>query len=237
MAVPTPKLKDTTPPARAHRIFFRHNALDDDYGRLAFVEEDQFDKIDYAGVLPCETVYVAAGQGICLQAKRGVLTTYEAQLFDAKTFEVTKKVPLAGIPSRCRVSPDGKIAAYTVFVTGHSYSSGAFSTQTHLLNAGTGEIVADLESFAITRDGQPFKNTNFNFWGVTFTPDGNDFYCTLSSNKQHYLIKGDIASRTGTVIHEQVECPSLSPDGRRIAYKKRCTIENRLIWRLHILGL
>jgi hypothetical protein len=232
-----PDVKEPTVPVVARRIFFRHNALDNDYGKLAFVSEDQLEKIDHAGRLSCETVYVAAGQGICLTANRGVLTTYEAQLFDAKTFEVAKKVSLAGIPSRCRVSPDGKMIAFTVFVTGHSYSSGDFSTQTHLLDAHTGEVLADLENFEITRDGQPFKNTDFNFWGVTFTRGGKNFYCTLSSNKQHYLIKGEVASRTGKVIHEQVECPSLSPDGTRIAYKKRYIIDNRLIWRLQILDL
>ena len=48
-----------------------------------------------------------------------------------------------------------------------------------------------------------------------------------------YLIEGDVDTRTAKVIAEDVECPSLSPDGRRIAFKLR----DGNSWRLHVLGL
>ena len=41
--------------------------------------------------------------------------------------------------------------------------------------------MADLETLQITRDGQPFKNADFNFWGVTFAQDSNTFYATLGT--------------------------------------------------------
>ena len=44
---------------------------------------------------------------------------------------------------------------------------------------------------------------------------------TLSSGGRHYLIKGSVNGRDARVIHEGVECPSLSPDNHRIAFKKR----------------
>ena len=53
-------------------------------------------------------------------------------------------------------------------------------------------------------------------------PKGDQFYCTLSSQGKHYLVKGDIATQTATVLRENVECPSLSPNGTRIAYKNVC---------------
>ena len=33
-------------------------------------------------------------------------------------------------------------------------------------------------------------------------------------------MRGALAARTFTVVRENVECPSLSPDGRRLAFKK-----------------
>ena len=72
---------------------------------------------------------------------------------------------------------------------------------------------------------------------MTFTPNYKKFYCTLSSNRKHYLIKGTIAARTGSVLYEDVECPSLSPDGLHIAFKKRTVANGRLAWRLTILRL
>jgi hypothetical protein len=135
------------------------------------------------------------------------------------------------------VSSDGKLAALTVFVSGHGYESVSFSTQTLLIEADSGRTISDLENFSVSRDGQPFSNKDFNFWGVTFTPDARYFYSTLSTNHQHFLIKGDIAARSAVVIHENVECPSLSPDGARIAYKKRGVAGGRVFWQLHILDL
>jgi Tol biopolymer transport system component len=78
---------------------------------------------------------------------------------------------------------------------------------------------------------------DFNFWGVTFMPDdSNEFYATLRSAGATYLVRGDVAARTMTVLQTNVECPSLSPDGTRIAYKK--LIGDVLgQWRLHVLDL
>jgi hypothetical protein len=135
------------------------------------------------------------------------------------------------------MSSDGKLAALTVFISGHGYASVNFSTQSLLIETDNGRIIADLEEFSVSRDGQAFSNKDFNFWGVTFTPDTRHFYATLSTNRQHLLVKGDIANRSASVIHDNVECPSLSPDASRVAYKKRLTVGGRVFWQLHILDL
>jgi hypothetical protein len=217
-----------TPDRGSKQIFFRYNGVDSHYGQLAFAPYEKLDQPQFIENLSCEAAYVAGGRGICLSANRGLLTTYAAKLFDAKTFKIINEIPLKGVPSRCRMSSDGKLAALTVFISGHGYESVSFTTQTLLIEVNTGRIVADLEDFSISRDGQPFSNKDFNFWGVTFTPDARHFYSTLSTNYQHFLIKGDIANRSGVVIHENVECPSLSPDASRIAYKKRLTRGGRV---------
>jgi Tol biopolymer transport system component len=132
---------------------------------------------------------------------------------------------------------NGKIAASTVFTSGHGYDSVSFSTQTLLIDVASAQIIADVEAFSVQRDGKPFKNKDFNFWGVTFSPDSRYFYATLSTQRQHLLVKGDIAARSAVVIHDNVECPSLSPDGKRIAYKKRLNRPGNVAWQLHVFDL
>ncbi len=221
----------------SRRLFFRYTGVDNHYGRLAFASYDRLDQPQFVDALSCEVVSVAGGRGICLAADRGLFTTYAAKLFDAKTFKVIAEIPLKGVPSRCRMSSDGRLAALTVFVSGHGYASVNFSTQTLLIEVDKARIIADLETFKVTRDGRPFSDKDFNFWGVTFTPDARSFYATLSTNGRHFLIKGDVADRSAEVIYDDVECPSLSPDASRVAYKKRFVADGRVFWRLHVLDL
>jgi hypothetical protein len=200
--------------------------------------------------LRCDRVSFAAGQGICLQTDRGLFTTHRAVLLDDR-LQPRHSFTLEGAPSRTRVSPDGRLGAITVFVAGqlHGYSSSAFSTKTVLLDMASGDVIADLEQFTTWRDGKRFSAADFNFWGVTFARDGNTFYASLRTaagsppqpgpggrRAQTYLVRGDVGLRKLTVLHENVECPSLSPDNRLIAYKKRVG-PDRDPWRYYVLDL
>lgn len=230
-----------TPPkpqglVRSGMLLFRHTAVDANYGSLAIASLADLTKPSFHAALRCEAVHFSGGRGICMSADRGVFTTYAAHLFDNNMNE-TVKLPLEGVPSRTRVATNGEIGVTTVFVSGHSYAAVNFSTATKLIDMKSGRILADMESFAITKDGQPFQAKDFNFWGVTFERDSNRFYCTLSTGGKHYLVHGNVAQKSGQVIHENVECPSLSPDGTRIAYKKRFVIDGRIVWQLHVLEL
>jgi len=218
------------------QVLVRSNAADS-LGRLGIVDPAQPSGIRLVGSLVCEVAYAAGGRGICLNPERRILGEFSATLFDAKTFAPLGKVPIHGLPSRARVSPDGSLAAYTVFASGHGYASMDFSTDTRLIDVAQARVLSNLDEFTVTRDGKPFKNRDFNFWGVTFTPDSKFFYATLSTQGQHLLVKGEIATRTAVVIHEQVECPSLSPDGRRIGYKKRSGKGDKVTWTLSVLDL
>jgi hypothetical protein len=171
-----------------------------------------------------------------LTADRGVFTTYRAVIFDDK-FQSRHTVNLTGIPSRTRVSPDGKLAAITVFVSGHSYAGGAFSTMTTIVDTAGGTTVGELEQFAVTRDGKPFKVVDFNFWGVTFASDSNTFYATLGTGNEQLLVRGDVRAKTAVVLRGGVECPAISPDGKRVAFKKRDVINGVFGWRLATLDL
>jgi hypothetical protein len=191
------------------------------------------DKRALAG-LACDRVYFAAGNGLCLTAAGAFASHYVAKIFDA-SFNVRKEFTIAGIPSRARVSPSGRLGSLTTFVNGHSYSPGTFSTQTLLIDMTTGAILANLEKFTVLRDGKRIHNRNFNFWGVTFARDDDHFYATLGSGGNTYLVHGSIRARTMRVLYTHLECPSLSPDGTRIAFKR--SLNSHGSWRIYVLNL
>ncbi|MCW2996264.1 MAG: hypothetical protein JWQ18_3759 [Conexibacter sp.] len=188
------------------------------------------------GKLTCERVAFAGGHGICLALAHSLPTpSYEARIFDAHE-HVTGKLSLPGTPSRARVSPDGRYASSTTFVGGDGYTNpGAFSTRTRVYDVASGKSLGDLESYEVTLDGKVINKADFNFWGVTFTGQGAQFYATLGTGDHHYLIKGDAATKQATVIRDGVECPSLSPDGTRIGFKAR--VGSPFQWRFHVLDL
>jgi hypothetical protein len=187
--------------------------------------------------LRCQRLDIAGGRGLCLLAEGATLrTAFKAQIFDPD-FKVQHTISLGGLLSRARVSPDGRYGAVTAFLSGHSYAAnGQFSTSTTLLDLRTGRELFDLEKLSITRNGKPFRAVDFNYWGVTFANDGNRFYATLASGHKTYLVEANLHTRTGRVIRQNVECPSLSPDNTRIAFKKRVDTGNGP-WRLTVLDL
>lgn len=185
--------------------------------------------------LACERVYYAAGKGICMGvAPSGV--DYTATLFGPR-LEPLHKIALTGLPSRARVSADGRYGAMTVFVTGDSYleSPTAFSTRTTIIDMASGKQIGQLEQFHVTKDGRPFDAVDFNFWGVTFAKDPNRFYATLGTGGHHYLVEGNVREKSMRVLREGVECPSLSPGGKQIAYKSR--IGDKPRWHLRVLDV
>jgi WD40-like Beta Propeller Repeat len=185
--------------------------------------------------LTCERVYYAGGRGLCMAiGASGV--DYQATVFDS-SFRPVHEFALTGLPSRARVSSDGRYGAMTVFVAGHAYlgSSGGFSTTTTIVDMHSGEQLGQLEQFHVTRGGKPFDAVDFNFWGVTFARDSDRFYATLATGPHHYLVEGSVRDRSMRVLRDGVECPSLSPDGKRIAFKSRIGSKTR--WRLKVLDL
>lgn len=206
--------------AAGSHVLFRTTALGDDYGRVGAAPLDDPAEARASAPLECERIDYSGERGICLQADRGAITTYRAVLFDGQ-LRVLESFSIAGSPSRTRISPDGSLAAYTVFVTGHSYAQGGFSTRTAIVDTDSGRELAELEKFTVTRDGEAFESVDFNFWGVTFAGNDGDFYATLGTGGKTFLVEGDLQAKTLTVVREGVECPSLSPDGTRIAFKQR----------------
>ena len=104
--------------------------------------------------LKCERVYYAADKGLCLTREVSYVTAKTTATIFGPDFQPQAKFSTPGIPSRARISPDGHRAAFTVFVIGHSYADLEMSTATFLLDTATGVPIANLEEFAVWRDGQ-----------------------------------------------------------------------------------
>jgi hypothetical protein len=232
-----PPLNDRTLASlqNAPHVLFRNTDLGTAHGQVFVASAGEQHTAKYPTPLVCERVDFSADRGVCLIAERGLTTRYRAATF-GRTFEELHQIPLPGIPSRVRVSPSGRRAGITVFVSGDSYAAGAFSTRAMILDTSSGEVIGDLEQYAVTREGQPFKAIDFNFWGITFADDRR-FYATLQTGGRRYLIEGDVSARTARVVDTDIECPSLSPDGTRVAFKKREMIDGRLVWLLSVQDL
>jgi WD40 repeat protein len=212
-------------------------ANDDTFHKVALASFAAPSEGAFVTDLSCLRVYFGGSRGICLTSTSSTSKTeWWAEVFDDH-FQPIKRLPLTGEPSRVRVSPDGRLAAATVFESGHSYAEHGFSTRTTLFDLREGQALGDLEQFQTRKHDQDFRAADFNFWGVTFAPDGDTFFATLDTAGVSYLVKGRARERTLEVIRDNVECPSLSPDNSRLAFKKRVGARSLGWWQIAVLQL
>ena len=229
-----PASADRTEVLAAPHVVFRNSALGTDYGRLAAVSLS-----DAAGPravfdISCERSYATADAGVCVTAKRGVVQTYGVSMLGPELQQVSA-TELVGLPSRARMSTDGSLVATTTFVTGHSYAQASFSTETIIRRDG--KSLGNLETWDVEVDGRPLQSVDRNFWGVTFASDDDTFYVTAASGGTTWLMKGSLSAKKLTALRTDAECPSLSPDETKVAYKKRLGNTTPGIWRIAVLDL
>ncbi|EME63437.1 hypothetical protein [Amycolatopsis decaplanina] len=201
-------------------------------GGMLYVDESGRVRQDDRVGPSCQRVDVAAGTLACLRA---TAVPDQAELVVTKQGAEPRRISEWGTPSRVRVSPSGRLVGWTVFRAGDSYLGGVgtFSTTAGIYDFDTGSHYGSLEDFALTVDGKPYPAKDLNYWGVTFARDDQTFYATARSASGIWLVRGDLRGRTLTTLRRDVECPSLSPDGTRVAYKFRDGDQ----WRLHVLSL
>jgi hypothetical protein len=184
--------------------------------------------------LKCDRFAVAKQTAVCLAVQPGTLPAVTDVLVLDGRFGVRHTESLPGTPSRARVSPDGKRVYWTLFVTGDSYAATGFSTRAGIYTVDSGRLAKSIEELPVFTGGKRYFAPDVNYWGITFAADGNRFYATLGSKGRTYLVEADYGRFRGKTLRENVECPSLSPDGTRVAFKKK-TAEGT--WRLSVLEL
>lgn len=219
-------------------IVFRSTLPGNEYGLVAAVPLDDPTGPRAFTDVACDRVDVSGPLASCLRTIAGIATRWEAELLDT-SWKPVETWGLPGIPSRTRLSDDGSLVATTSFVTGHSYATVGFSTLTEIHRAD-GTSLGNVEDFALTVDGAPFTASDRNIWGVTFAPDDDTFYATAASQSagKTWLVRGSLADRTLTSLREDAECPSISPDGTHIAYKKVLDhVGGQPVWALAVLDL
>ncbi|MEU9303405.1 hypothetical protein [Streptomyces sp. NPDC048269] len=184
----------------------------------------------------CDRFYAAGDRALCLRKLPGIPARTQALVLDRQLREV-RRVTVPGIPNRARVSASGRLLSWTTFATGDSYATSAFSTRTSVLNLNTGYLIKSMEEIPLTLDGSRHHAPDVNYWGVTFARDDNRFYATVSTKGRTHLVEGDLRNWTATALRENAECPSLSPDNSRIAFKKKVSDDPAAPWRLYVLDL
>ncbi|GAA5083441.1 PD40 domain-containing protein [Microbacterium yannicii] len=207
--------------AEGDRIVFRNTATGQGYGLVSSVPLGDPAGARAVTSTACDRVAAIEDEFSCLRSERGITPTYTATLYDNNESQL-QQWPLPGIPSRTRYSPDGTLVATTSFVTGHTYATIGFSTGTTIHRAADGsDVSGNLEEWTLYVDGEVSAPVDRNYWGITFIDD-TTFYATvgMTTAGATYLVKGDIPSKTMRTVAESVECPSLSPDGTRIAFKR-----------------
>jgi hypothetical protein len=214
-------------------LAFRQTAVDENYGRVGTTPLDEPAAEPDLRDLSCERIHMSATSGVCLSVDRRAVTTAEVLLLDGE-MNVRHRLATPGIPSRARVSPDGRWAATTTFVTGHSYAQSGFSTQTEIYDMASGESLGNVEEFTITQDGAEVTAVDVNVWGVTFSADGESFYATVKTGGEVFLARGDVSKQAVEMLDVPAECPSLSPSGKLLAYK---AVSGPGIWEIRVRSL
>jgi hypothetical protein len=218
-----PSGAETTAPtdwAKGDRVVFRNTATGQGYGLVASVPLSDPTGPRAVTSTACDRVDADQDAFVCLRSERGIAPTYTATLYDNNQKQLLQW-PLPGVPSRTRFSPDGSLVATTAFVTGHSYATIGFSTETAIRKTSDGSSFGNLEDWKLLIDGKESEPLDRNYWGITFVDD-DTFYATVGMTTEGitYLVKGDIKAKTMSTVLKTVECPSLSPDGTKIAFKR-----------------
>jgi hypothetical protein len=216
-------------------IIFRSLDPGADYQRIAYLPVGQPRAHRRVASQRCLRVAAAARQAVCLRASLNPTKPYDVVSLNDR-LEPVGDQSLGGIPSRARVSSDGGRWATTVFVSGHSYTSISFSTET-ILHDRDGKTSRNLENYAFILRGARDNAADRNVWGVTFAGDPAKFFATVATGGLTYLARGDVHAQTLTAIRENAECPSLSPDGRTIVYKKLVDPSVPGVWRFYALDI
>ena len=151
--------------------------------------------------------------------ERGVVTKYERSTLDADWHGRSTRRRCPGIPSRTRLSPDGTLVADARSSSPATPTCRPASPPRPRSAASTAASYGNLEKFTLVIDGRTVDPQRPQRLGRHLrrrpapstppsAPAGRPTWSGATS-----------ATRTLTAVTENAECPSLSPDGTRVAFK------------------
>lgn len=197
-------------------IAFVNRIPGDDYLRLSVIGDDGERRLLDRS---CDRFHTAEGTLLCLtQTSLGL---YQAQLIDLTDPESpVVHSEVAALPSRARLSQDGQWASWTVFISGSGYQDvGGFSTVVRIRDIAAGRS-ADMSTYEVVSDRTEFKFDEPTYWGVSFGTDG-EFWVTGQFDGFLEVLKGSTVDQTLTPTGLTGSCPSVSPDGKTLVYKRQ----------------
>jgi hypothetical protein len=216
-------------------VMFRTLAPHRAHGRVAMVPLGVRHDARYVAPLSCARVQYASGTGLCMVEEpqpagvKNVVYTFD------RNFVRGGRIELTGIPIRARISPDGRLAAVSVYAEEESPAGERLASETILIDVASGRVLADLREFAVDNASHPPIEGPVDIVSVTFQPDSDGFYATLSAGATRYLVRGSVERRRLEVQRLGLANEALSADGKRLLAKKQ--VGARGFWQLVVVDL
>jgi hypothetical protein len=221
-------------PAPPPFVIYRALAPREAYGRVALLELRPGAEPRVSS-LSCLRLHYAGGRGLCaIQQPRNEAIVNVVQVFD-RSMIAAREVVLDGIPTRLRVSPNGRYAAITTYAEEETPEYERLATRTRFIDLRSGRQLGDLRDFRIEFHESPALSGPMDFSSVAFERDGDRFFATLSTEAERYLVAGSLRERRLTVLRPGVASEALSPDGSRLAVKR--LLPDRGFWQLAVIDL
>lgn len=215
-------------------LIFRTLAPSNAFGRVARLTLGRPGDDRQISHLACLRLHYAGGRGLCVtQESDGKDASHAAYVFD-RSLTRGPRIALAGVPTRVRVAPDGRLAAITTYAEEESPEGERLAIDSIIVDMSSGRTVADLRQFRIENHDLPPLNPPVDVGGVAFERDGDRFFAAVSTATERYLVSGSIHERRMTPIRTGVASESLSPDGRQLVVKKP---GERGFWQLAVIDL
>jgi hypothetical protein len=215
-------------------IMFRTLAPPRAHGRIAMAALASSD-VRHLTSLRCARVAYAGGRGLCLvEEAEGMVVDHVAEIFD-RSFRRVGRLALAGVPTRVRVSPDGRIGAITTYAEEESPAGERLAIESVLIDLNASQVLADLRDFRLDVSDAQTVVGPLDFASVSFDRDPDRFFATLSTPTERWVIVGSLRERRLRLLKADFATEALSPDGNRLVVKQR--VGDRGFWQLGVLDL
>ena len=226
----------STHPVRPPFVIYRALEPKSAYGRLAILALTPGASPQITS-LACSRLHYAGGRGLCAVQEQSVgsgTTTNVAYVFD-RSATPGRRIALDGIPTRLRVSPNGRVGAITTYAEEESPQGERLVSRTRIVDLLHGNVVADLSDFRLDQVDTPDITDPVDITGLTFERDADRFFATAVTPTERYLMAGSVRERRLSVIRPGIASEAISPDGTNLIAKR--LVRERGFWQLVVIDL